>query len=126
VNLLLDTHVLIWWATDDPKLGPNLRSLLADSNNEVAFSVISIWEVAMKHAKGLIELGPTQLRESSLQAGLRELAFLGGHAARVAELPPIHSDPFDRALVAQAMVEPMVLLSEDGWIRQYSIQVLRG
>lgn len=79
----------------------------------------------MKHAKGLIELGPTQLRESSLQAGLRELAFLGGHAARLAELPPIHSDPFDRALVAQA-VEPMLLLSEDGWIWQYSIQVLRG
>lgn len=126
MNLLLDTHVLIWWATDDPRLGPNLRAALAEPENEVSFSVISIWEVAIKHSKGLLALGPTQLRESSLQAGLRELAFLGGHAARIAELQPIHRDPFDRALVAQAMVEPMVLLSEDEWIRQYPVQVLRG
>ena len=126
MNLLVDTHVLIWWATNDPRLGPRLREALADPDNEVAFSAISIWEVAIKHAKGMLALGPTKLRESSLQAGLRELAFLGIHAVRVAELPAIHGDPFDRALVAQAMVEPMILLSEDPRVWKYPIQVLSG
>jgi len=126
VNLLLDTHVLIWWATDDPKLGPVLRSALADPKNHAVFSAISIWEVALKHAKGMLALGPTQLRESSLQAGIRELPFLSIHAARVATLPALHSDPFDRALVAQAQVEPMVLLSEDKWVLQYTVEVLSG
>lgn len=124
MNLLLDTHILIWWATDDPRLAPRLRSAVADPGNEVSFSVISIWEVAIKHAKGLLPLGPDQLRESSLQAGLRELAFLGHHATQVARLPALHSDPFDRALVAQAMVEPLVLLSADAWVRQYPVQFL--
>jgi PIN domain nuclease of toxin-antitoxin system len=119
VNLLLDTHILLWWATDDPKLDPITRKTLADPSNRIYFSSISIWEVSIKHAKGLLEVSPTTLRESSIGAGLLELNFNGRHAVKVSELPPIHSDPFDRGLIAQALVESFTLVSVDRQVQAY-------
>jgi PIN domain nuclease of toxin-antitoxin system len=123
MNILLDTHVLIWWATDDPKLADPCRHMLIDPNNDVFFSSISIWEVAIKHAKGLLRLPPDLLRVSSQEAGLLEVAFSAAHAERVGDLPSIHGDPFDRALIAQALVHPFILVSQDEMIRRYPVTV---
>ena len=119
MRLLLDTHILVWWATDDSRLPPGCRRLLLAEENEVFFSSICIWEVAMKFSK----IPPEQLRERSLENGLRHLAFSARHAAEVAQLPPHHQDPFDRALLAQALVEPMVLVSQDTIMQSYSAQL---
>jgi PIN domain nuclease of toxin-antitoxin system len=123
LNLLLDTHILIWWATDDRKLPEGCRELLASPSNTVYFSSLSIWEVAIKHARGALRLSAEPLREQSLLAGLLELPFLSTHAARVEVLPPHHADPFDRGLIAQALSQSFVLVSQDEYIRQYDLQL---
>lgn len=123
MNLLLDTHVLIWWATDDLALAKECRALLADPGNEVYYSSIAIWEVAIKHGLGKLAVTADLLHETSSQAGLKELPFAARHAAAIKSLPPIHRDPFDRAMVAQAMIEPMVLVSQDHNIRRYPLPV---
>ena len=120
MNLLLDTHVLIWWATDNPRLEKEgLRTILESIANEVYFSSLSIREIAIKHSRGQLPLGPDLLRNASLQAGLLELPFRSSHAAKISSLPPIHQDPFDRAMIAQALIEPMAFVSIDTKVRQY-------
>lgn len=121
MNLLLDTHVLIWWATDAPQLTDDCRSLLADPTNTVYFSSLSIWGVAIKHAKGALRVPPEPLREQSQLGGLIELPFTAAHAVRAGLLPPLHTDPFDRGLIAQAMVQSQILVSQDEKIRQYDV-----
>jgi len=123
VRLLLDTHVLIWWATADPRMSKDCRFLLADPDNEVFFSSVSIWEVAIKHAKGLLTLGPELLDVGARQNGLRALSFTSLHAQQVAKLPDFHQDPFDRALIAQAICEPMTLVSQDRWFSSYPVSL---
>lgn len=123
MRLLLDTHVLIWWATDDPKMSQECRSLLSDEYNEVFFSSISIWEVAIKHAKGLLVLSPDLLDVGARGSGLRALSFSSIHAQQVAALPDHHQDPFDRALIAQAICEPMTLVSKDRWFSSYPVSL---
>lgn len=121
MNLLLDTHILLWWAAGDSRLQPRCRAILLDPANEVYFSSVSIWEIAIKRAKGLLAVPPALLREESVRAGLLELAFTSGHAVRVAELPHHHSDPFDRALIAQALSESLTLVSQDEKVRRYAV-----
>ncbi len=121
MNLLLDTHILIWWATDDPVLPRACRDLLLDTENSVSFSSISIWEVSIKNEKGLLSLPPDLLWEKSLEAGLLEVSFTSAHAAKVRELPPLHRDPFDRALIAQALCGPYTLVSQDRLLAQYPV-----
>jgi PIN domain nuclease of toxin-antitoxin system len=124
MRLLLDTHVLIWWATDDPRMSQECRLLLADEQNEVFFSSISIWEVAIKHSKGLLKLSPDVLDAGARQNGLQALSFTWLHAQQIAFLPDHHQDPFDRALIAQAMCEPMTLVSKDRWFANYPVNLL--
>ncbi len=123
MRLLLDTHLLIWWATDDPKMSEECRGLLADERNEVFFSSISIWEVAIKHAKGLLLLAPELLNDSARKSGLRPLSFKPQHAQQVSKLPDHHQDPFDRALIAQAITEPLTLVSRDRWFSSYPVSL---
>ncbi len=124
MNLLLDTHILLWWATDDPKLPEACRELLLDEENRVYYSSLSIWEVAIKHGKGHLSLGPDLLHKESAEAGLEELPFTARHAARVVQLPNYHHDPFDRGLIAQALETPLLLVSQDEHIRKYPVRVL--
>lgn len=119
MRLLLDTHVLIWWATADSRMSEDCRFLLADPDNEVFFSSISIWEVAIKHAKGLL------LDSGARENGLRPLGFSSIHAQQVGKLPDFHQDPFDRALIAQAICEPMTLISQDRWFSNYPVSLRR-
>lgn len=123
MNLLLDTHVLIWWATDDPALSDPCRTMLADPRNEVYFSSIAIWEVAIKHSLGKLAMPPEILHQQSSKSGLTQLPFTAKHAAAVTSLPWIHRDPFDRALIAQAIAEPLILVSQDLKIREYPLPV---
>jgi PIN domain nuclease of toxin-antitoxin system len=124
VRLLFDTHALIWFAEDSPELSAPARAALADRSEDVFCSVASIWEMAIKLSLGKLKMsvrleGPFErLLEIN---GFRLISVEYPHAARVATLPWHHRDPFDRLLVAQAMVEGMSLLSHDGQLDAYGI-----
>ncbi len=119
MNILLDTHILIWWATNDKQLTQEARALISNPENDVFISSINIWEVAIKHSKGYLFLPPALLRNSALESGFGMLPFQDIHAMQVSTLPAIHQDPFDRALIAQAFAEPMHLLTHDSIVAQY-------
>lgn len=126
MRLLLDTHILLWAAVDSPKLGEGrlpaaTRRLLEDENNELVFSAASIWEVTIKNGLGRpdFQFDPGLLARSLVGNGYTELRVSSAHAVTVAELPDHHRDPFDRLLLAQAKVEGMQLLTNDGEIAKY-------
>lgn len=121
MKLLLDTHLLIWAADNIERVPPNARALMADEENELLFSAVSIWEVAIK--RGLnrpdFQLDPRKLRRGLIDNGYIELSMLGEHAVAIDGLPSIHKDPFDRMLIAQAMVEGITLITNDEIMAQY-------
>ena len=120
MRLLIDTHLLLWAASD--KLPKKAVPYFVDKNNELFFSSASIWEVVIK--KGLkrpdFMVDPTALYRGLLDNGYTELAVTSNHALLVADLPPIHKDPFDRILITQARTESMTLLSSDKAVSLYS------
>jgi PIN domain nuclease of toxin-antitoxin system len=118
---LLDTHVLLWAAQGSSSLGEQSRRVLADPRAELWFSVVSVWEIVIKAGLGRpdFRVDATAIRDRALLAGYRELPVRGQHALGVAELPPLHGDPFDRLLLAQARVENMLLMTADSKVRQY-------
>ena len=124
MKLLLDTHVLIWAAQANQ--GPDSLSreavaLIGDEANELHFSAVSLWEVVIKSGLGRkdFQVDPHLLRRGLLDNGYREVAISSEHCLAVAGLPPIHKDPFDRLLVAQAQVEGATLLTSDAQVAQY-------
>lgn len=121
MKLLLDTHLLIWTAGNAKKLSKKARALIEDRDNDLAFSAVSIWEIAIKYAleKPDFNVDPHLVRRGCLDNGMTELAMTSDHAIIVATLPPIHNDPFDRLLVAQAMAEGIELLTADKTIARY-------
>lgn len=125
MKLLLDTHAFIWWDSDPTQLSAAALSALRDPLNEVWLSVASVWEMVIK-----AQLGKLMLRRplvdivNQQQAnGLRVLPLTLAHVLAVESLPPIHKDPFDRALIAQANVEGAEMVSADLVVRQYSVRV---
>lgn len=126
MRLLLDTHVALWAIADSPKLPAAGRELIAATENEVLVSAASVWEIAIKHALGRGDMpisGEVALGWFR-QAGYRLLPIQPEHAARVEKLPPHHQDPFDRLLVAQALAEPLRLLTHDRQVAAYSDSVI--
>lgn len=121
MNFLLDTHVLLWAAGEPRKLSASTLALLADPANLIYFSVVNIWEVAIKRAKGRPDFtaDPRALRSALLLHGYRELLVNSDHALEVASLPALHKDPFDRLLIAQARVENLILLTVDSMVLRY-------
>jgi PIN domain nuclease of toxin-antitoxin system len=119
--LLLDTHLLLWAAGQPEKLSAEARDLIEDSGNTLAFSAASLWEIVIKSSLGRddFRVEPRRLRRGLLDAGYREIAVTGEHALAVRHLPPLHKDPFDRILIAQADTEGAVLLTADRLIAQY-------
>src|SRR5882762_5385968 len=111
MRVLLDTHLLLWALASPSKLSKKARQRIDSS--EVFASAASIWEISIKCALGKLEANPSEVLAGVEPAGFNHLAILGEHAAKVIELPPIHKDPFDRLLVSQAWVEPMILLTDD-------------
>jgi PIN domain nuclease of toxin-antitoxin system len=123
VRLLLDTHTLLWWIDDPALLAEEARLAIANARNSVYLSPISILEIAIKQATGKLQAPATLL---AMLEGCRfaELALSIAHAAEVRELPPIHKDPFDRTLIAQARVEGLTLLSRDALLGRYDVPLL--
>jgi PIN domain nuclease of toxin-antitoxin system len=122
MRLLLDTHLLLWSLASPERLGPEVRALVEDPANEVLFSAASIWEVAIKAGLGRADFAvrPEEVARGAIEAGFLELPVWAEAAARVADLPPHHRDPFDRLLVAQAMAGPMRLYTADPLLPPYS------
>ncbi|WP_374660616.1 type II toxin-antitoxin system VapC family toxin [Phenylobacterium sp.] len=120
MKLLLDTHLLLW-AAAGAGLSPAATDLINDPENDVFFSAASIWEIAIKSGLGRPEfhLDASVFRRELLESGYEEVAITGSHAAAVSSLPEIHKDPFDRILIAQAMVEGVALLTADQAILSY-------
>ncbi|HUD23571.1 MAG TPA: type II toxin-antitoxin system VapC family toxin [Acidobacteriaceae bacterium] len=121
MKFLLDTHVMLWSAENSKRLSAKTMKLLQDDENELFFSVVSFWEISIKRALGRKDFyaEPRQLRHGLLGNGYRELQVTSEHAFTVETLPLIHRDPFDRMLIAQAMVEGAVLLTVDSIILRY-------
>ena len=121
MKLLLDTHVLLWAANEPNRLSPVARRLLESEENELLFSAASLWEVAIKRGRGRddFRVEARLLRRSLLDNGYSELPIISEHVVAIDSLPSIHKDPFDRLLVAQAMVEGITLLTLDPVVAQY-------
>jgi len=121
VKLLLDTHLLLWAASQVERLPIAALSLIEDPLNELLFSAASLWEITIKRGLGRedFRVDPRLLRQALLDHGYTELPVTGIHALAVDTLPPIHKDPFDRILVAQALSEGIVLLTADPLVAQY-------
>ncbi len=124
-RLLLDTHLLLWAAEQSPRLSGAAHALIADPSTEPVFSAASLWETAIKGGLGRddFEVDCRLLRRGLLDNGYTELPVTGEHAVAVASLPPLHKDPFDRLLLAQAMVEGIVLLTADAFLAKYPAPV---
>jgi PIN domain nuclease of toxin-antitoxin system len=121
MRLLLDTHMLLWAANEPERLSAATRALVENPNNDVVFSAISIWEIAIKTGRGRddFRLHAGFFRRGLFDNGYTELPMTGAHAAALAGLPAIHKDPFDRMLVAQATVEGLTLVTSDPAIANY-------
>ena len=127
MNLLLDTHVLLWTLVDDGRITPVARRAIQDTGNTVHVSAASAWEIAIKAALkrvripgGVAEWLPEELQRS----GFTELPILIRHALAVERLPRHHADPFDRLLIAQAKVERLTLVTHDRTLRRYDVAIL--
>lgn len=121
MKLLLDTHILIWAAQGVSSLPPGSRALLAAPDSELVFSVASLWEIAIKRGLGRndFQVDPRVLRRGLIDNDYHELPILSAHAVAIDTLPPIHRDPFDRLLIAQAMVEGITLITNDETLARY-------
>lgn len=121
MKLLLDTHLLLWAAGAPEQLPAAARPLLEDPQNELLFSAASLWEIAIKRGLGRsdFQVDARVLRRGLLDNGYQELPIGSEHAVSIDSLPPLHKDPFDRMLVAQATVEGITLLTADTWVAQY-------
>ena len=121
MRLLLDTHILLWMLDDSPRLGTRARALMTARGTECLVSAVSFWEIAIKAGlrRKEFRVDVDTLIEACLAAGLQFLPFVPAHAVRVVRLPPHHADPFDRALIAQALVESLTLLTRDAKLARY-------
>lgn len=127
MRLLLDTHIALWAVVDDPRLSAKARALILDPANEILVSAASIWEISIKHAlrREDMQVSGQEALEIFVAAGFDLLAISPTHAAQVDALAPIHQDPFDRILVAQATVDDLRLLSHDATVARYGPAVER-
>lgn len=121
MKLLLDTHLLMWAADSIERVPPDARALMADPENELLFSVASIWEIAVKHGLNRpdFQVDARMLRRGLIDNGYCELPIRSEHVVAIDALPLIHKDPFDRLLIAQARVEGIILLTDDATVAQY-------
>ena len=128
MKILLDTQMAIWALTDTKRLSGRARSLIADESNEVFVSAVSVWEIAIKFAlakrTGAPPFSGAVALDAFLAAGYRMLNVTPRHAAGVDGLPPLHTDPFDRMLIAQARHEPLRLLTADAALARYGAFVI--
>lgn len=121
MKFLLDTQLLLWAANDSARLGSAARSIIEAPDNELFFSAASLWEITIKRSLGRadFQIDARVLRRGLLDNGYSELPITSEHAVAIESLPPIHKNPFDRILVAQATVEGISLLTADSLVAKY-------
>lgn len=121
MKFLFDTHLLIWAVDDSPRLPKAVGRLIDDTKNELFFSTASVWEIVIKRGVGrdVVSVDPRRLRRGLLDNGYSELPITSEHAVAIDALPPLHKDPFDRILIAQATTEGITLLTVDKVVARY-------
>lgn len=125
MRLLLDTHILLWWCNDDPALSRNLRQAIAAPDADVFVSSVSLWEIAIKSARGRLQFPIERIDQILADCGFEPLPITMLHARTLAALPLLHLDPFDRMLIAQAQSEALTLISVDDQIARYNLPLLK-
>ena len=123
MRLLLDSHVLLWWDSDPEKLSSVQRDAISDPENEILVSAVSAWELGIKAATGKLVISHS-IAAIAERFGFIELPITLIHGQRAASLPMLHKDPFDRMLVAQAMVERLTLVTADRRLGEYGVKTL--
>ncbi len=123
MRLLLDTRILLWWLSDDPLLPAAARDAIASPESEVLVSAATVWEIAIKKAVGRLE-APDDLLEVMVANDFDRLPITAPHAIAAGALPPHHSDPFDRMLIAQARADQLELVSVDRRFAHYDVELL--
>jgi PIN domain nuclease of toxin-antitoxin system len=127
LRVLLDTHAFLWWITDDPRLSERARGVIRSGRNELFLSAASGWEIAIKAGLGRIRLPEPMgsfLVDQMVRNGIEALPVSMRHALHVHTLPPLHRDPFDRMLVAQAQLEDLEILTADPAFSQYAVRAI--
>jgi PIN domain nuclease of toxin-antitoxin system len=127
LNLLLDTQVALWAITDSPKLPATARELIESPRSDIWISAATIWEIAIKHSlgRGDMLVSAREALRYFRESGYRFLSVEPEHAAAVEDLEPLHGDPFDRVMVAQALIEPMRLITHDPMVARYSVTFVK-
>jgi len=125
LKILLDTHALLWWLADGDELGENARELIADPANDILVSMVSFWEIAVKIRVGKLEADLDKVMEAVSAEGFTQLDITRSHYRTLMTLPAHHRDPFDHLLIAQAITEKAVFLSEDRHVAAYPVEVVR-
>jgi PIN domain nuclease of toxin-antitoxin system len=121
---LLDTHILLWWLANDPRLSKTARICIANPAHKIFVSAVSIWEIAVKKSLGKLSV-PDNFIAATAKAGFEALPVTFAHAMRVVSLPLHHNDPFDRLLIAQALEQGFVLITQDEKVHQYPLKCLK-
>ncbi len=127
MKLLLDTHTFLWSVGDDPRLSATARQNISDPSNDLFVSIASLWEATVKITIGKMRVPGDSidyLLPRATQTGVTTLPILSMHLQQLQKLPMLHRDPFDRILIAQSMVEKMVVVSVDSQLRQYPCKIL--
>ena len=124
MRLLLDTHALLWWLSDDAQLGKPVRDLIADPANDVLVSVVSLWEIQVKVRVGKLTADMHEILKEIEAQAFDLLQISGAHILQLGSLPMHHKDPFDHLLIAQAIVEEAIFVSEDRRIPDYAVQAI--
>lgn len=125
MKILLDTHALLWWLIDSDKLGERARELVADPANDILVSMVSFWEIAVKIRVGKLEADLDEIMATSSSEGFTVLEIAPSHYRTLMTLPVHHRDPFDHLLIAQAITEQAIFLSEDSYASAYPVKVIR-
>lgn len=120
---LIDTHILLWWVSENKKLTKSLRTIIENPDNEIWVSTVTVWEIAIKKSLNKLQ-APDNLKEILELNSFNLLSLSIDHALAVEHLPHIHNDPFDRLLIAQAIVENLTFITADELIHKYKIKCL--
>jgi PIN domain nuclease of toxin-antitoxin system len=123
VKVLLDTHILLWWLADDPRLPTAVAAVIADRDTDVLVSAATAWEISIKQATGRLE-APDDLLDAIAANEFETLAITAKHAMAAGHLPTRHADSFDRMLIAQAQIEALTLITVDRRFSEYEVDLM--
>lgn len=123
MRFLLDTHIVLWWLTDDKKLSPNIRAVIRNPENFIFVSAATVWEMSIKNSLGKLSV-PNNLLEKLRDNNFELLSITAEHGLKIIDLPLYHKDPFDRILITQAMIEGLTIITVDTKFPLYDIPLL--